>query len=101
MAAPLVCWLAEIESGKHSGGGLHLLERRQIVGDATLQIELRRVAQLRARPRYIVDAGRRIREAVEIQAAANLHLGVRNVLFDYALEVAQRDADAGSDVVDA
>src|SRR5882757_526718 len=83
-----------------SRGCLHLLERRKIVGDAALQVVFRLVAQLLARPRDIVDASRRIGEAVEIQATADLHLRVRNVRLDDTLEVAKRHTYAGSDVVD-
>ena len=79
----------------------HLLQCREIVRDAAFQIEFRLVAQLVARARDVVDAGCRIGEAVEVQAAADLHLRIRDVLLDDALEVAQRDADAGADVVDA
>src|ERR1700736_2883541 len=86
--------------GGWSRGGFHLLERGKIVGDPALQIELRLIAQLLARSRYVIDAGCRIGEAVEVQAAADFHLRVRNVLFDHALEVAQRHADTGPDVVD-
>src|SRR5712671_2402676 len=82
-------------------GSLHLLERREIVGDTALQVVFRLVAELLARPRDVIDAGRGIGEAIEVQAAADLHLRVRNVLLDDALEVAQRHTCAGADVVEA
>src|SRR6478672_9739599 len=77
------------------------LERREIVRDAALQIVFRRVAELRPGAGNVVDAGRRIGEAVKIQAAADLHLRVRDVFLDDAFEVAQRHADTGTDVEDA
>ncbi len=64
------------------------------------QIVFRLVAQLLARARDVVHAGRGIGKPVEVQPAADLHLRVRDVLPDDAFEVTQRHADAGADVVD-
>src|SRR5437868_4291614 len=77
------------------------LQRRQIIRDALVQVVFGSVAKLVPRAGNVIDAGRRIREAIEIQAAADVHLRVRDVLLDDALEVAQRHADAGAYVVDA
>src|SRR5436190_22605221 len=60
------------------------LERCKIIRDAALQIVFRRVAELGASAGDVVDAGGRIGEAVEVQAAADLHLRIRNVLLDDA-----------------
>ncbi len=58
-------------------------------------------AEFVARPRHVVHAVRRIRHAEEVQPGADLDVGVRDVLAQDALEVPQRRADAGADVVDA
>jgi len=60
------------------GGGLHLLERRQIVGDAALEIVFRLVAEFVAGARDVIDAGGRVGEAVEVEPVADLHFGVEN-----------------------
>src|SRR5437868_7608431 len=77
------------------------LERRKVIRDAALQIVFRRVTELRPGSGNVVDAGGRIRKAVKIQAAADLHLRVRDVLLDDAFEVAQGHARSGADVEDA
>ncbi len=84
-----------------SGGRFHLPERREIVGDAALEIIFRLVTEFLACARDVVDAGRGIGEAIEVQTATDLHLRIRDVLLDDALEVAQGHADAGTDVVEA
>ena len=59
------------------------------------------VQEARDRGQDVVDAGGGIGKAVKVQSAADLHLCLRDVLFDHALEVAQRHADTGADVVHA
>src|SRR5208337_4818247 len=78
-----------------------LLEAGEIVGDSFFEIVLRAVAELLARAADVIDPGRGVWEAVEVQPAADLHARIRDVLSDDALEVAQRHAYTGADVVDA
>src|SRR5499427_6590813 len=75
---------------------LQPLEALEIIRNAALQIVLRRVTELVARARNIVDAGSGIGHAEEIQPGSDLDVGVRQILADDARDI-ERDAYAGAD----
>src|SRR5262245_39824169 len=80
---------------------LQPLEALEIIRNAALQIVLRRVTELVARARNIVDAGSGIGHAEEIQPGSDLDVGVRQILADDARDIVERDAYAGADIIDA
>src|SRR6266851_9368442 len=59
-----------------SGSRLQLLQAREIIRDPLFEIVLRLVPELVARACDVIDAGRGIGKAVEVQPTADLHLRV-------------------------
>src|SRR5215475_5365819 len=80
---------------------LQPLEAIEIIRNPAVQIVLRRVTELGARARNIVDAGSGIGHAEVIQPGPDLDLGVRQMFADDARDIVERDAHAGADIVDA
>ena len=80
---------------------LQALEAIEIIRNPPLQIVLRGITKLGARTRNIVDAGSGIGHAQEIQPGPDLDVGARKVLADDTRDVVERDAGAGTDIVDA
>src|SRR2546426_10435708 len=80
---------------------LQALKALEIIRNAPLQIVLRRVTELGARARNIVDAGSGIGHAEEIQPGPDLDVGVRQIFAQHARDIVERDAHAGADIVDA
>src|SRR5262249_58462752 len=77
------------------------LETIEIIRNAALQIVLRRIAELGAGARDVINVGGRIRHAEEVEPRPDLDVSIGQMLADHARDVDERDADASADIVDA